>query len=108
MDSYQAVYDAVRSRISNGDVGAAVENAVREQNWSFYLEGARNSIEESATAVRNELVRPSVLFRPALSMDGNQHCALYGSNLQEGIAGFGDSAEEAMRDFDKNWARKSV
>ena len=46
---------------------------------------------------------PSVLFRPRLSLDGNQWCALYGENLQEGVAGFGDSPEGAMADFDKNW-----
>lgn len=47
--------------------------------------------------------RPCVLFRPAISVDGNQWCALYGANLQDGVAGFGDSPELAMRDFDKNW-----
>ena len=30
-------------------------------------------------------------------------CALYGDNLQDGVAGFGRSPEEAMADFDKNW-----
>ncbi len=49
---------------------------------------------------------PSVLFRPTLSIDGDQWCALYGSNLQEGVAGFGDSPEEAMADFDKSWRAK--
>lgn len=47
--------------------------------------------------------RPSVLFRPTLSIDGNQWCALYGSNLQEGVAGFGDSPDLAMQDFDRHW-----
>lgn len=50
--------------------------------------------------------RPSVLFRPRLSVDGNQWCALYGDNLQDGVAGFGDSPADAMFDFDKNWAGK--
>jgi hypothetical protein len=50
--------------------------------------------------------RPSVLYRPALSIDGNQWCALYGANLQDGVAGFGDSPELAMWDFDKAWGTK--
>jgi hypothetical protein len=50
--------------------------------------------------------RPSVLFRPHLSIDGNQWCALYGDNLQDGVAGFGDSPEAAMRDFDQAWGKK--
>lgn len=54
-------------------------------------------------ATQYEQQRPSVLFRPALSIDGNQYYALYGTNLMEGVAGFGDTAELAMRDFDKNW-----
>lgn len=47
--------------------------------------------------------KPSAIYRPELSMDGNQWCALYGKNLHHGIAGFGDTPELAMEDFDKNW-----
>ena len=50
--------------------------------------------------------RPSVIFRPRLSVDGNQWCALYGDNLQEGVAGFGDSPADVMWDFDSNWTTK--
>ncbi len=46
---------------------------------------------------------PAVMYRPALSIDGNQWCALYGDNLQGGVAGFGDSPEKAMRDFNRAW-----
>jgi hypothetical protein len=47
---------------------------------------------------------PSVLYRPRISLDGNQWCALYGDNLQDGVAGFGDSPQAAMYEFDKAWA----
>lgn len=47
---------------------------------------------------------PSVLYRPRLMADGTKWCALYGENLQEGVAGFGDTPEEAMYAFDKAWA----
>lgn len=50
--------------------------------------------------------RPSAIYRPALSIDGNQWCALYGDNLQDGVAGFGDSPAEAMHAFDTAWAAK--
>lgn len=50
-----------------------------------------------------EMQRPSVLFRPALSIDGSKWCALYGADLQAGVAGFGDSPDAAMRDFDEQW-----
>jgi hypothetical protein len=31
--------------------------------------------------------------------DGNKWCVLQGDNLQEGIAGFGDTITEALEDF---------
>lgn len=45
-----------------------------------------------------------VLMRPRLFPDGNQWCALYGEDLQEGVAGFGDTPEKACADFDRNWS----
>lgn len=50
--------------------------------------------------------RPFILLRPRISIDGNQWCALYGENLQDGVAGFGDSPELAAWDFDKAWCEK--
>lgn len=61
------------------------------------------TLQECACAVSGEMMRPSVLYRPSLSIDGNQWCALYGNNLQEGCAGFGDTPAKAMADFDCNW-----
>lgn len=52
----------------------------------------------------DKIERPSTRLRPALTTDGNQWCVLYGDNLQDGIAGFGDTPEFAMLDFDENWA----
>ena len=34
-----------------------------------------------------------------LSKDGNQWCFLWGENLQEGVAGFGDTIYEAAKSF---------
>lgn len=55
---------------------------------SFYADAVRNSVQEAMW----EFQRPSMLLHPKLSLDGNQYCA-----------GFGDTADAAMRDFDKNW-----
>lgn len=49
---------------------------------------------------------PSFMLKPRLSIDGDQWCALHGENLQDGIAGFGDSPDKAYLDFDKNWTMK--
>ena len=48
---------------------------------------------------------PSVVWKPRLFIDGNQWCALYGENLQDGVAGFGDSPAKAMWDFDCAWQK---
>ena len=50
--------------------------------------------------------RPSYILKPKLSVDGNKWCALYGEDLQSGVAGFGDSPELAYQDFDENWYKK--
>ena len=50
--------------------------------------------------------RPCVLWKPRLFIDGNQWCALFGENIQEGVVGFGDSPEEAMWAFDAAWRKK--
>lgn len=34
-----------------------------------------------------------------MSQDGNQRCVLFGTDLQEGVAGFGDTREDALVDF---------
>lgn len=50
--------------------------------------------------------RPFVQLRPRLFIDGNQWCALLGENVQDGVAGFGDSPELAGWDFDKRFCEK--
>jgi len=54
-----------------------------------------------------EYQRPSVVFRPHLSKDGNMWCALLGDNLQEGVAGFGDTPAKAMYAFDVAWGKEN-
>jgi len=52
--------------------------------------------------------RPSVLYRPTVSLDGDHYCALYGDDLMSGCAGFGKTMAEAMADFDKNWSSQQA
>lgn len=107
MSDYQAIYDAVRSRISNGDIGAAVEAVFREANISHYIECAFTVIGYEFASAASYYSRPSAIYRPTIKMDGKSWCALYGENLQDGVAGFGDTPELAMADFDKNWKEGS-
>lgn len=103
-DAYQPIFDAVRSRISGCDAGQVMEQVLRE---SFSMaDHMILCVAQEWSGAALEQQRPSVLFRPSIKVDGNQWCALYGENLQDGIAGFGDSPADAMRDFDTNWAKK--
>jgi hypothetical protein len=102
-DSYQAIYDATRSKIGGADAGQAIERAARE---AFDISTFTVRIVESQYIVRDEMTRHSVLFRPAVFQDGNKWCALYGDNIQEGVAGFGDTPDEACRAFDLAWANQ--
>ena len=108
MDTYQPIFDAVRSRIFNGDIGFAVENAIRDANLAHYVEQAACSIAENVARVIDAYAAPSAVYRPSLKMDGDQWCALYGDNLQDGIAGFGDTPAAAMREFDKAWKTRKA
>lgn len=112
MSDYQAIYDAVRSRISGGNVGEAVADVARQCfDTSTHAHGVAQAIfaavEDVGIAARQH-ARPSAVYRPALSLDGNAWCALYGDNLQIGIAGFGDSPDEAMRAFDAAWGASAA
>ena len=55
----------------------------------------------TAQDVLREQTRPFFLLRPKLSADGTKWMALYGRDLGSGVAGFGDTPEEAARAFDR-------
>jgi len=99
MDTYQAVYDAVRSRFNGFDGQALIERIAYNFNFSHHTE----IIKQEFMIAAGEMQRPSVLYKPTLLLDGNQWCALYGNNLQDGVAGFGNSPAKAMEDFNKEW-----
>lgn len=104
-DSYQAIYDAVRSKISNCDTSSIVERVVYEV---FDISFQKQHLQQEIYAVSHEMQRPSVLLRPVISRDGNMWCALYGENLIEGIAGFGETPDAAFRDFDARWVTEKT
>lgn len=98
MDSYQAIYDAVRSRISGCSAYEAVESAARN---AFDMGNMRDILTQEFCIAAQEMQRPSVLYRPSLSLDGAMWCALYGDDLMDGVAGFGETPAAAMTAFDQ-------
>jgi len=45
------------------------------------------------------------ILQPSLTIDGNQWCCLYGDDLQTGIAGFGDTPEKAIQDWNSEMVK---
>ena len=81
-------------------------SAVRPRTKNQKIINALTVARKSIQGIEHESIRPSVMMRPKISIDGNQWCVLYGDNLQDGVAGFGDSPAKAMQDFDKNWTKE--
>ena len=57
-------------------------------------------------AIEAEEMNLVALLRPRVFIDGNQWCVLYGENIMDGVAGFGDSPILAVYDFNKAWRKK--
>lgn len=104
-DSYQAIYDAVRSKISNGNVGDVIRDVAFH---AFDISHSQAMIRDQFLCATWEMQRPSVLYRPTIGPDGDKWCALYGENIMEGVCGFGNTPAEAMTDFDKNWNQQKT
>ena len=49
----------------------------------------------------------SIFKECTIQQDGNQWCFLCGEDLQSGIAGFGDTPQDAINDFIKNMEKEN-
>jgi len=64
--------------------------------------------KKNALIVQQQEFNLVSLLRPRLFIDGDQWCCLYGSNVQDGVCGFGESPIDAVYDFNKAWNRKLI
>jgi hypothetical protein len=104
MSDYQAIYDAVRSRISGGNIGDVIADVARN---AFDISHRVEMVSNEYLTAAYEQQRPSVLFRPTLSQDGNAWLAIYG-DLPTGVVGSGDTPAAAMESFDLAWRRPAT
>lgn len=63
---------------------------------------------EMAVIIEQQEMNLFTMLKPKVSIDGNQYCVLYGDNLQEGIAGFGDTLMLAIYDFNKQFHKPII
>jgi hypothetical protein len=61
---------------------------------------------ERGIAIETAEMNLVALLKPRIFRDRNQWCVLYGDNLQDGVAGFGDSPRLAVYAFNKAWDTK--
>lgn len=61
------------------------------------------AVQELVSSLEYTWSRPHVVMRPRVFKDGDAWCALYGEDLQVGVAGFGDSPKVACEAFDREW-----
>ena len=57
-------------------------------------------------AIEAEEMNLVSLLHPKVFMDGDKWCVLYGEDLMNGVAGFGDSPILAVYDFNKAWKKE--
>lgn len=57
-------------------------------------------------AIEAEEMNLVALLHPRVFIDGNRWCVLYGDNVMDGVAGFGESPLNAVYDFNKAWRSK--
>jgi hypothetical protein len=72
---------------------------VQRYNWDKDL---THQSQMNALIEAEEMNLVSIL-KPKIFICGNQWCVLYGENLQDGIAGFGETPRKAVYDFNKSW-----
>ncbi|MDO9093380.1 MAG: hypothetical protein Q7U99_12190 [Rubrivivax sp.] len=98
----------VHGPVALGDGRRGMSNLDQEwqQNTASSAAHAALMVQASIQAAAARYEAPSAVYRPRLSIDGDQWCALYGDNLQDGVAGFGKSPADAMWNFDQAWTRR--
>jgi len=73
---------------------------------------ARHTLDQTLLAIQ-EMERycaahpnsPTAIRHPRLSIRGRTFVALLGPSIEEGIAGFGDTVQAALRAFDLQYSR---
>jgi hypothetical protein len=93
MSDYQAIYDAVRSRISGGNVGEIVADACRN---AFDISHMKAMLQQDFSIAAAEMARPCVLFKPEIKLDRGVWEVVLGDIYASGI-----TPAQAMSNFDQ-------
>jgi len=84
-------------------VNGSKTQAATKEGKMFLDDVYQSRLFDRALGVISDHEKPSRQFKPKVFQDGNMWCALYGSNLQDGVCGFGKTPFDAVNDFDNVW-----
>lgn len=76
--------------------------------WHFRNSGEAHNRQFTHESEMNRLVQGEELnlvamLKPKIGIDGNMWFVLYGDNLHDGVAGFGETPYKAILDFNKSF-----
>lgn len=99
-DSYQAIYDAVRSRISGGNIAEAVRDVAFQ---AFDISHMKAYLQQEFCSAAYEMQRPCAVFKPTIQSDGDMWTVLLGDDPQTGVFATGATPAEAMSNWDQEF-----
>ena len=82
-----------------------MRNGTTISNGYHAAEGTLAAMKEMELYCVSHPRSPAAVRRPRLSIRGRTFVALLGPAIEEGIAGFGDSVQAALRAFDAQYLR---
>ena len=83
---------------------SARDSDILRSQLSFQADMVYNEEMSAAVSKRDYAIISMLNIKPY--KDGVKWCFLYGDNIQDGVAGFGDTPFDAMIDFNAAWFRK--
>ncbi len=102
METYSPIYDAVRASLRNTDIGAAVEDAIRNIGIGHEIAQLRSTLE----SIAYEYQRPCVIFKVEPKGQLGEDNWLYWTVKYGEVTGIGDTPSKAMYNFDQNWVKQ--
>lgn len=103
MASPSVLNAAVNSSRKTNSVTTAGLSSMGHSEWVVEMANYEDLTAEArhAAAIEAQEYNLAATLKPAIMIDGNQWCVLWGENLQDGVAGFGDTPYLAILDFNK-------
>lgn len=80
-----------------------INEIIDEVNKMSHLAEDQYWESELARSIQTQEYALFAQLRPLITQDGNQWCVLYGKDLHDGIAGFGDTPYLAVLAFNAEW-----